>query len=99
MTCLGLVPFEQGKHSVISGKTLEKKDGQFRPPKIVLVLMKWETWIGLQPVLVLTHHQALEHWAREVLEAPADQSADGRASTNSFLVLNCPGGMCQEKPI
>ena len=28
---------------------------------IVLALMKWETWIGLQPVLVLTDHQALEH--------------------------------------
>ena len=38
---------------------------------IVLALMKWETWIGLQPVLVLTDHQALEHWAREVLDAPS----------------------------
>ena len=38
---------------------------------IVLALMKWETWIGLQPVLVLTDHQALEHWAKEVLDAPS----------------------------
>ena len=37
----------------------------------MLALMKWETWIGLQPVLVLTDHQALEHWAREVLDAPS----------------------------
>ena len=37
----------------------------------MLVLMKCETWIGLQPVLVLTDHQALEQWAREVLEAPS----------------------------
>ena len=38
---------------------------------IVLALMKWETWICVQPVLVLTDHQALEHWAREVLDAPS----------------------------
>ena len=29
-----------------------------------------ETWIDLQPVLALTDHQALEHWAREVKDAP-----------------------------
>ena len=39
---------------------------------IVLALMKWETWIGLQPVLVPTDHRALEHWAREVLDAPSE---------------------------
>ena len=37
----------------------------------MLALMKWETWLGLQPVLVLTAHQDLEHWAREVLDAPS----------------------------
>ena len=37
----------------------------------MLALIKWETWIGLQPVLVLTDHQALEHWAKEVLDAPS----------------------------
>ena len=27
---------------------------------IILALEKWESWIGLQPVLVLTDHQAIE---------------------------------------
>ena len=38
---------------------------------IVLDLQKWESWIGLQPVLILTDHQALEHWAKEVLDVPS----------------------------
>ena len=38
---------------------------------IVLALQKWESWIGLQPVLVLTDHQAIEAWAKEVLDAPS----------------------------
>ena len=31
---------------------------------IILALQKSESWIGLQPVLVLTDHKALEHWAK-----------------------------------
>jgi hypothetical protein len=31
---------------------------------IILALQKWETWIGFQPVLVLTDHKALESWAK-----------------------------------
>ena len=38
---------------------------------IILALMKWESWIGLQPVLVLTDHKALESWAKEVLDTPS----------------------------
>ena len=38
---------------------------------IILALQKWETWIGLQPVLVLTDHQALESWTKEVLDTPS----------------------------
>ena len=38
---------------------------------IIVALEKWESWIGLQPVLVLTDHQALEHWAKEVLDTPS----------------------------
>ena len=38
---------------------------------IILALQKWESWIGLQPVLVLTDHQSLESWAREVLDTPS----------------------------
>ena len=38
---------------------------------IILALQKWESWIGLQPVLVLTDHQSLEAWTREVLDTPS----------------------------
>ena len=38
---------------------------------IILALPKWESWIGLQPVLVLTDHQSLEAWAKEILDTPS----------------------------
>ena len=38
---------------------------------IILALQKWDSWIGLQPVLVLTDHQSLESWAKEVLDTPS----------------------------
>ena len=38
---------------------------------IILALQKWESYIGLQPVLVLTDHQSLEAWTREVLDTPS----------------------------
>ena len=45
---------------------------------IILALQKWESWIGLQPVLVLTDHKALENWATEVLDTPSGPA--GRSS-------------------
>ena len=30
---------------------------------IILALQKWESWIGMQSVLVLTDHKSLESWA------------------------------------
>jgi hypothetical protein len=38
---------------------------------IVLALQKWESWIGLQPILVLTDHKALESWTKELLDTPS----------------------------
>jgi hypothetical protein len=38
---------------------------------IILALLKWHSWIGLQPILVLTDHQSLEAWARETLDTPS----------------------------
>ena len=38
---------------------------------IILALQKWESWVGLQPVLVLTDHQSLEAWAKETLDTPS----------------------------
>ena len=37
---------------------------------IVSALQKWASWIGLQPVLVLSDHKSLEEWSHEVLHAP-----------------------------
>ncbi len=33
-------------------------------------LEKWAGKIGLQPVLILTHHKTLESWAKETLNPP-----------------------------
>ena len=38
---------------------------------IVLALQKWASWIGLQPLLILTDHKSLESWATEVLDTPS----------------------------
>ncbi len=32
---------------------------------------KWESWIGMQPVLILTDHQAIDSWTTEVLNTPS----------------------------
>ena len=37
---------------------------------IVSALKKWASWIGLQPVLILSDHKSLEEWAHEVLNTP-----------------------------
>ena len=38
---------------------------------IVTALHKWASWIGLQPVLVLSDHKSLEAWAHEALDTPS----------------------------
>jgi hypothetical protein len=38
---------------------------------ILLALEKWSSWIGLQPVLILSDHETLKSWAREHLQVPA----------------------------
>jgi hypothetical protein len=38
---------------------------------IILALQKWESWVGTQPVLVLTDHKSIESWAKEVLDTPS----------------------------
>ena len=37
---------------------------------IVSALKKWASWIGLQPLLVLSDHKSLEEWSHEVLDTP-----------------------------
>ena len=38
---------------------------------IIVALEKWKSWIGLQKVLVLTDHKALERWYYEELDPPS----------------------------
>ena len=38
---------------------------------IVVALEKWESWIGLNQVLILTDHKALERWYKEELDPPS----------------------------
>ena len=52
---------------------------------IISALEKWAGWIGLQPVVILTDHKALEHWATEVLESASGMSG-GRARWNQKLI-------------
>ena len=37
---------------------------------IVMALRKWASWVGLQPLLILSDHKSLEEWAHEVLDSP-----------------------------
>jgi hypothetical protein len=38
---------------------------------ILLAFEKWSSWIGLQPVLIISDHETLKSWAREHLQVPA----------------------------
>jgi hypothetical protein len=38
---------------------------------IILALQKWESWIGFQPILILTDHKSLEQWAHETIDTPS----------------------------
>ena len=38
---------------------------------VILALSKWASWIGLQPVLIMTDHKSLESWQRELLDTPS----------------------------
>ena len=53
---------------------------------IFLVLQKWESFIGLQPVLVLTDHQAIESWTREILDPPVAHLADVLGGMTFFQI-------------
>ena len=41
---------------------------------IVQALRKWQSWIGNNPVLVLTDHKTLESWYKEDLGTPSGQT-------------------------
>jgi hypothetical protein len=39
---------------------------------IVCALKKWATWVGVQPIVILTDHKSLENWTTELLKPPQD---------------------------
>ena len=51
---------------------------------IILALEKWISWIGFQPVLVLTDHKSLENWTTEQLDTPSGP-VGRRARWHEFL--------------
>ena len=54
---------------------------------IILALQKWESWIGLQPVLILTDHKALEHWAKEVFDTTSGPIGRTVEMASNFLKI------------
>lgn len=38
---------------------------------ILMALLKWKDYIGVQPVVVTTDHKAIESWTKEVLDTPS----------------------------
>ena len=38
---------------------------------ILLALLKWKDFIGIQPVTITTDHKALESWKKEILDTPS----------------------------
>ena len=37
---------------------------------IIAALQKWRSWIGMQPVTILTDHKSLQEWMHETLDPP-----------------------------
>ena len=65
---------------------------------IVSALETWAGWIGIQPVMVLTDHQALESWVTEVLGCISGMSGRRarwhmRLSRFKIVVRYIPGGL------
>ena len=63
---------------------------------IVSALEKWASWIGFQPILVLTDHKTLESWHKEAFSAatgPTGRRARWHALMNMFdlQVVYTPG--------
>ena len=53
---------------------------------IISALEKWAGWIGLQQVVILTDHEALENWTTEVLETPSGISGHQKVSRFNLTV-------------
>ena len=55
-----LVAFMSHKLSILHERTWDIRDKETYA--VVAALEKWSSWIGLQPVLILTDHKSLESW-------------------------------------
>ena len=68
---------DQGKTSgcLFFWKLTKGQSEKWTPRKLeiygcILILTKFSSYIGLQPVLLLTDHRSLEHWHRELIDTP-----------------------------
>ena len=64
---------------------------------IILALQKWETWIGVQPVLVITDRKAIESWAKEVLDVPSGPVGRRARWHQRFSMFDLTIGYCPGK--
>ena len=72
---LPLVPVAFCSRKFTSGQVRTWSPREKETYAIVLALLKWSSWIGMQPVVVLTDHKCLESWAKEHLDTPSGPGA------------------------
>ena len=66
------VAFMSRKLSTSQERTWDIRDKETYA--VVAALEKWSSWIGLQPVLILTDHKSLESWYHEISQDPMGPS-------------------------
>ena len=60
------VAFMSRKLTTSQSRTWDKREKEAYA--VVSALEKWATWIGQQPVLILTDHKTLKSWTHEILQ-------------------------------
>ena len=66
------VAFMSRKLSTSQERTWDIRDKETYA--VVAALEKWSSWIGLQPVLILTDHKSLDSWYHEISQDPMGPS-------------------------
>ena len=69
------VAFMSRKLTTSQARTWNIKDKEAYA--VVSAFEKWASWIGQQPVLILTDHKTLQSWTHEILQDPMGPSGRG----------------------
>ena len=64
---------------------------------ILMALLKWKDFIGMQPVVVTTDHKAIESWPKEVLDTPSGPLGRRARWHEIFSLSTCRLCTCPEK--